>query len=34
MPLYMDLVTYSFKVLDGKTRLEDWPEENLVNETL
>ena len=32
MPLYMDLVTYSFKVLDGKTRLEDWPEETLVND--
>lgn len=34
MPTYMDLITYAFKVLDGKTRLEDWPEENLVNETL
>lgn len=32
MPLYMDLVTYSFKVLDGKTRLEDWPEETIVND--
>lgn len=32
MPLYMDLVTYAFKVLDGKTRLEDWPEEDLVKE--
>ena len=34
MPIYMDMITYTFKVLDGKTRLEDWPEENLVNETL
>ena len=34
MPIYMDLITYAFKVLDGKTRLEDWPEENLVNETI
>lgn len=32
MPIYMDMITYTFKVLDGKTRLEDWPEENLVKE--
>ena len=32
MPLYMDLITYRFKVLDGVTRLEDWPEETLFNE--
>ena len=32
MPLYMDLITYSFQVLDGYTRLEDWPEEDLFTE--
>lgn len=32
MPIYMDLITYEFKVLDGITRLEDWPEEELIQE--
>lgn len=34
MPLYMDLITYRFKVLDGVTRLEDWEEDNFFNEIL
>ena len=33
-PLYMDIVTYNFKVLDGITSLTDWPEEVLFNEAL
>ncbi len=32
MPLYMDIITYAFYVLDGNSRLEDWPEENLIIE--
>lgn len=32
MPLYMDIVTFAFKVLDGITRLEDWDEEDLITE--
>lgn len=31
-PLLMDLADYTFSVLDGKTRLEDWPEEALIEE--
>lgn len=31
-PLLMDVADFAFNVLDGKTRLEDWPEENLITE--
>lgn len=34
MPLYMDLITYKYKILDGITRLEDWEEDNFFNEII
>lgn len=32
MPLYMELTDYSLKAADGKTRLEDWPDEDMIKE--
>ena len=34
LPLIMDLSDYAFHVLDGKYRLEDWGEEDLISENL
>ncbi|MCR5017798.1 MAG: hypothetical protein K6A64_03275 [Bacteroidales bacterium] len=32
LPLYMDIVTFAFKVLDGYVRMDNWDEEDLITE--
>ncbi|MBP5282202.1 MAG: hypothetical protein J6Z22_06850 [Lachnospiraceae bacterium] len=32
LPMYMDITIFTLKALDGLTRLEDWPDEDLFNE--